>query len=67
MSPGHTLGRVQPHSGAIVQQRRITVLMSSLLLTIPVFAPMSTGAVLAKAPQLDVRGTWELTWRGVDA
>jgi hypothetical protein len=52
-------------------RRRLTVLVSVLGLTISIFLAAAAGPVLAKQPPakqrpVDVRGTWELTWKGVD-
>ena len=47
-------------------RRRLTVLVSVLGLTVSMFLPAATGPVLAKGPNLDVRGTWKLKWTGRD-
>jgi len=70
VSAGESVADILPHiqpSSGVIMQRPVTVLVGVLGLTISMVLPAATGAVLAKGPQLDVRGTWELTWRGVDA
>jgi len=47
-----------------MQRRRATILASALFLIFSMFVPATSGAVLAKDPNLDVRGKWQLVWSG---
>jgi len=47
-----------------MRRRRVTILASSLFLIFSMFVPATSGAVLAKDPNLDVRGKWQLVWSG---